>query len=145
MAGDCCRFQLISGDGVLNMQGLENFTRTTNLSQRGLSYAVVAITGPQSGGRSTLLNKLFQTNFRMMDAEEGRWRYVTALPSYELEEEKFKDKTGPEPKFRKKLITYDNVDCESADDSAHNLSNDNVDCESADDLADDTVDDCDNE
>nr|TKR74996.1 hypothetical protein D5086_0000289880 [Populus alba] len=53
--------------------------------------------------------------------------------------------TGPEPKFRKKLITYDNVDCESADDSAHNLSNDNVDCESADDLADDTVDDCDNE
>jgi hypothetical protein len=50
MAEDCCSSQLISGDGVLNMQGLENFTRTTNLSQRGLSYAVVAIMGPQSGG-----------------------------------------------------------------------------------------------
>jgi hypothetical protein len=48
MAEDCCRFQLISGDGVLNME-LENFTRTTNLSQHGLSYAVVAIMGPQSG------------------------------------------------------------------------------------------------
>ncbi|KAJ6889148.1 hypothetical protein NC652_030065 [Populus alba x Populus x berolinensis] len=46
-------------------------------------------------------------------------------------------------------LADDNVDCESADDSAHNLSNDNVDCKSADDsadnLADDTVDDCDNE
>ncbi|KAI9384825.1 hypothetical protein POPTR_012G117001v4 [Populus trichocarpa] len=72
MAEDCFRFQLITGDGVLDMQGLENFTRTTNLSQRGVSYAVVAIMGPQSGGKSTLLNKLFQTNFRMMDAEEGR-------------------------------------------------------------------------
>ncbi|XP_061956214.1 protein ROOT HAIR DEFECTIVE 3 homolog 2-like isoform X2 [Populus nigra] len=71
MAEDCCRFQLISGDGVLNME-LENFTRTTNLSQRGLFYVVVAIMGPQSGRKSTLLNKLFQTNFRMMDAEEGR-------------------------------------------------------------------------
>jgi hypothetical protein len=50
MAEDCCRFQLITGDGVLDMEGLENFTRTTNLSQRGLSYAVVAIMGPQSGG-----------------------------------------------------------------------------------------------
>ncbi|KAL3575591.1 hypothetical protein D5086_023692 [Populus alba] len=72
MAGDCCRFQLISGDGVLNMQGLENFTRTTNLSQRGLSYAVVAITGPQSGGKSTLMNQTFHTNFEEMDAYNGR-------------------------------------------------------------------------
>ncbi|XP_061957373.1 protein ROOT HAIR DEFECTIVE 3 homolog 2-like [Populus nigra] len=73
MAEDCCSFQLISGDGVLNKQGLENFKRTTNLSQCGLSYAVVAIMGPRVAvWKSTLLNKLFQTNFRMMDAEEGR-------------------------------------------------------------------------
>ena len=50
MAGDCCSFQLISGDGVFNVRGLENFTRTTNLAQRRLSYAVVAIIGPQSSG-----------------------------------------------------------------------------------------------
>ncbi|KAG5223399.1 protein ROOT HAIR DEFECTIVE [Salix suchowensis] len=54
------------------MEGLENFSRTTNLSQCGVTYAVVAIMGPQSGGKSTLLNKLFQTDFRMMDADDGR-------------------------------------------------------------------------
>ncbi|KAF9671835.1 hypothetical protein SADUNF_Sadunf12G0090300 [Salix dunnii] len=70
MAEDCCSFQLISGEGVLNMEGLENFS--TNLSQRGVSYAVVAIMGPQGSGKSTLLNKLFQTDFRMMDADDGR-------------------------------------------------------------------------
>ncbi|KAH8492670.1 hypothetical protein H0E87_022043 [Populus deltoides] len=72
MAEDCCSFQLISGAGVLNMEGLENFTRTTNLAQRRLSYAAVAIIGPQSSGKSTLLNQLFGTNFTMMDAYEGR-------------------------------------------------------------------------
>ncbi|KAI5569713.1 hypothetical protein BDE02_12G095500 [Populus trichocarpa] len=72
MAEDCCSFQLISGDGVLKVKGLENFTRTTNLAQRRLSYAVVAIIGPQSSGKSTLLNKLFRTDFWMMDAHGGR-------------------------------------------------------------------------
>uniref|UniRef100_A0A6N2LTJ8 GB1/RHD3-type G domain-containing protein n=1 Tax=Salix viminalis TaxID=40686 RepID=A0A6N2LTJ8_SALVM len=70
MAEDCCSFQLISGDGVFNMEGLENFSRTTNLSQCGVTYAVVAIMGPKVA--STLLNKLFQTDFRMMDAGDGR-------------------------------------------------------------------------
>jgi dTDP-glucose pyrophosphorylase len=50
MAKDYCSFQLITGDGVFNVKGLENFTRTTNLAQRRLSYAVVAIIGPQSSG-----------------------------------------------------------------------------------------------
>jgi hypothetical protein len=50
MAEDCCSFQLISGAGVLNVEGLENFTRTTNLAQRRLSYAAVAVIGPQSSG-----------------------------------------------------------------------------------------------
>ncbi|XP_052301853.1 protein ROOT HAIR DEFECTIVE 3 homolog 2 isoform X10 [Populus trichocarpa] len=72
MAEDCCSFQLISGAGVLNVEGLENFTRTTNLAQRRLSYAAVAVIGPQSSGKSTLLNKLFRTDFTMMDAYEGR-------------------------------------------------------------------------
>ncbi|VAI27485.1 unnamed protein product [Triticum turgidum subsp. durum] len=38
----------------------------------GLSYAVVSIMGPQSSGKSTLLNLLFGTNFREMDAFRGR-------------------------------------------------------------------------
>lgn len=51
MEEDCCSTQLIDGDGRFNVVGLENFTKTTKFSQRGLSYAVVAIMGPQSSGR----------------------------------------------------------------------------------------------
>ncbi|KDP33110.1 hypothetical protein JCGZ_13554 [Jatropha curcas] len=72
MADECCSTQLIDGDGVFNVAGLDNFIRTTKLSDCGLSYAVVAIMGPQSSGKSTLLNHLFYTNFREMDAYRGR-------------------------------------------------------------------------
>ncbi|GMI86019.1 RHD-like2 [Hibiscus trionum] len=68
----CCSTQLIDGDGEFNVVGLDSFIRTTKLSNCGLSYAVVAIMGPQSSGKSTLLNHLFQTNFREMDAFRGR-------------------------------------------------------------------------
>ncbi|XP_022723300.1 protein ROOT HAIR DEFECTIVE 3 homolog 2-like isoform X2 [Durio zibethinus] len=67
-----CSMQLIDGAGEFNVVGLDNFMRTTKLSQCGLSYAVVAIMGPQSSGKSTLLNHLFHTNFREMDAYRGR-------------------------------------------------------------------------
>ncbi|XP_044508554.1 protein ROOT HAIR DEFECTIVE 3 homolog 2-like [Mangifera indica] len=64
--------QLISSNGDLNVDGLENFVRATNLPDRGLSYSVVAIMGPQSSGKSTLMNHLFYTNFKEMDASDGR-------------------------------------------------------------------------
>ncbi|KAL4386024.1 hypothetical protein GQ457_09G004330 [Hibiscus cannabinus] len=69
---NCCSTQLIDGDGEFNVVGLDNFMRTTNFSNCGLSYAVVAVMGPQSSGKSTLLNHLFHTNFREMDAYTGR-------------------------------------------------------------------------
>ncbi|CAK7336942.1 unnamed protein product [Dovyalis caffra] len=69
---DCCGTQLIDGNGVLNEEGLENFTRATNLRECGLSYACVAIMGPQSSGKSTIMNHLFQTDFKEMDARRGR-------------------------------------------------------------------------
>ncbi|GLT59120.1 hypothetical protein SLA2020_319570 [Shorea laevis] len=72
MADDCCATQLIHGNGKFNVQGLHSFMLTTNLSQCGLSYAVVAVMGPQSSGKSTLMNHLFYTNFREMDAFRGR-------------------------------------------------------------------------
>ncbi|KAJ0081002.1 hypothetical protein Patl1_11822 [Pistacia atlantica] len=67
-----CSTQLIDGNGNFNVEGLDNFVRTTKLADCGLSYAVVAIMGPQSSGKSTLLNHLFHTNFREMDAFRGR-------------------------------------------------------------------------
>ncbi|KAK4784654.1 hypothetical protein SAY86_019022 [Trapa natans] len=72
MASECCSTQLIDGDGGFNVNGLENFIKEVQLKECGLSYAVVSIMGPQSSGKSTLLNNLFGTNFREMDAFRGR-------------------------------------------------------------------------
>nr|GMC78130.1 protein ROOT HAIR DEFECTIVE 3-like isoform X2 [Ipomoea batatas] len=46
--------------------------KEVKLAECGLSYAVVSIMGPQSSGKSTLLNHLFKTNFVEMDAFKGR-------------------------------------------------------------------------
>ncbi|KAI4354115.1 hypothetical protein L6164_003014 [Bauhinia variegata] len=70
--GEDLTFQLIDGNGNFNNEGLKDFARQANLYQSGRSYAVVAIMGPQSSGKSTLLNHLFRTNFKMMDDVEGR-------------------------------------------------------------------------
>ncbi|KAK7332534.1 hypothetical protein VNO80_29287 [Phaseolus coccineus] len=73
MANDgSCSTQLIDGDGEFNVAGLDNFIKTVKLASCGLSYAVVAIMGPQSSGKSTLMNHLFHTSFREMDAFRGR-------------------------------------------------------------------------
>ncbi|XP_057433190.1 protein ROOT HAIR DEFECTIVE 3 homolog 2 [Lotus japonicus] len=69
---DCHATQLIDGDGTFNVAGLDTFIKTSSLAACGLSYAVVAIMGPQSSGKSTLMNHLFHTSFREMDAFRGR-------------------------------------------------------------------------
>ncbi|BFG28353.1 hypothetical protein CerSpe_146270 [Prunus speciosa] len=72
MEEDCCATQLIYRDGEFNSSGLDRFVKEVKLAECGLSYAVVAIMGPQSSGKSTLLNHLFHTKFREMDAYSGR-------------------------------------------------------------------------
>ncbi|XP_078167910.1 protein ROOT HAIR DEFECTIVE 3-like [Carex rostrata] len=72
MAEESCSVQLIDGDGEYNVSGVESFMKTIKLAECGLSYAVVSIMGPQSSGKSTLMNHLFKTNFREMDAFKGR-------------------------------------------------------------------------
>lgn len=47
--GGCC-VQLIDGDGVFNVAGIEHFMNSVKLAECGLSYAVVSIMGPQSSG-----------------------------------------------------------------------------------------------
>ncbi|KAK8629194.1 hypothetical protein V6N13_078046 [Hibiscus sabdariffa] len=69
---ECYSTQLIDGDGTFNDFGVERFIREIKLAECVLSYAVVSIMGPQSSGKSTLLNNLFYTNFREMDAFKGR-------------------------------------------------------------------------
>ncbi|XP_023643020.1 protein ROOT HAIR DEFECTIVE 3 homolog 1 isoform X1 [Capsella rubella] len=68
----CGSVQLIDGDGTYNVSGIDHFIKEVKLGDCGLSYAVVSIMGPQSSGKSTLLNHLFGTNFLEMDAFKGR-------------------------------------------------------------------------
>ncbi|XP_022891341.1 protein ROOT HAIR DEFECTIVE 3-like [Olea europaea var. sylvestris] len=68
----CCSTHLIDGDGNFNVDGMDSFSKEVKLAECGLSYAVVSIMGPQSSGKSTLLNHLFNTNFKEMDAFKGR-------------------------------------------------------------------------
>ncbi|KAJ6417911.1 hypothetical protein OIU84_001318 [Salix udensis] len=64
--------QLIDENGNFNVDGLQDFVTATEFAQSGLSYAIVAIIGSQSSGKSTLLNQTFHTKFKEMDAYNGR-------------------------------------------------------------------------
>ncbi|XP_044507749.1 protein ROOT HAIR DEFECTIVE 3 homolog 2-like isoform X2 [Mangifera indica] len=64
--------QIISGNGSFNAAVLDRFVRPTKLPNCGLAYKIVAVIGPQSSGKSTLLNHLLGTEFKEMDASEGR-------------------------------------------------------------------------
>ncbi|KAF3785806.1 ROOT HAIR DEFECTIVE 3 protein [Nymphaea thermarum] len=72
MENESHSIQLVDGDGDFNLHGINDFMKAMKFGERGLSYAVVSIMGPQSSGKSTLLNHLFGTNFREMDAFKGR-------------------------------------------------------------------------
>ncbi|KAL4442065.1 hypothetical protein ABPG77_011326 [Micractinium sp. CCAP 211/92] len=64
--------QVVSGDGSFNTSGVEQFVKATGVETAGVGYSIVAIMGPQSSGKSTLLNHLFGTRFEEMDALSGR-------------------------------------------------------------------------
>ncbi|XP_019198340.1 PREDICTED: protein ROOT HAIR DEFECTIVE 3 homolog 1-like isoform X1 [Ipomoea nil] len=78
-SNECCSTQLIDADGAFNVTGIENITKEVKLAQCGLSYVVVSILGPQSSGKSTLLNHLFRTNFIEMDAYHGRLKTTNGV------------------------------------------------------------------
>ncbi|KAJ0017116.1 hypothetical protein Pint_11121 [Pistacia integerrima] len=71
-SGESCSTQLIDEDGAFNVAGFKHFIKDVKLGDCALSYAVVSIMGPQSSGKSTLLNHLFGTIFEEMDAFKGR-------------------------------------------------------------------------
>lgn len=48
--------QVVNGDGDFNEAGVQDFIRQHSVSDAGVGYQVVAITGPQSSGKSTLMN-----------------------------------------------------------------------------------------
>ena len=50
--------QVVNGDGEYNASGVTSFVLETGVESAGVDYTVVAIMGPQSSGKSTLLNNL---------------------------------------------------------------------------------------
>ncbi|GAX72911.1 hypothetical protein CEUSTIGMA_g366.t1 [Chlamydomonas eustigma] len=64
--------QVIDGAGNFNAQDLRQFATDNGLAGQKQNYQIVAIMGPQSSGKSTLLNHVFGTSFVMMDAMSGR-------------------------------------------------------------------------
>ena len=65
--------QLIDGVGAMSAggQGLAEVMAGHE------DYGIVSIMGPQSSGKSTLMNKLFDTPFAVMDASKGRGQSAT--------------------------------------------------------------------
>mmetsp|Transcript_15540 Transcript_15540/g.31438 ORF Transcript_15540/g.31438 Transcript_15540/m.31438 type:complete len:768 (-) Transcript_15540:73-2376(-) len=58
---------------------LQGFMEGSGLAGAGFDYNVVAIIGPQSSGKSTLMNLLFQTSFRTMDEASGRYQVTEGV------------------------------------------------------------------
>ncbi len=55
------------------------FLERNKIANLGFDYNVTAIMGPQSSGKSTLLNLLFGTSFRTMDAQQGRYQVTQGV------------------------------------------------------------------
>ncbi len=65
--------QVILDDYTFNPTAKEDIKNSWNeLIQCGFEYNIVSVLGPQSGGKSTLLNLLFNTNFPEMDVSRRK-------------------------------------------------------------------------
>ena len=56
--------QLVSEDGAFN-EGFEDFVQRNRIHQAGTDYQIVAITGPQSSGKSTLMNTVVRLSTQL--------------------------------------------------------------------------------
>ena len=72
MASSATQLQLLTGDGELEEGALVSFLAHNGAEGWNRRYRVVAVMGPQSSGKSTLMNHVFGTTFREMDHERGR-------------------------------------------------------------------------
>ena len=50
--------QVVTGDGEFNEADVRKFVSAAHIDTAGVDYQTVAITGPQSSGKSTLMNAL---------------------------------------------------------------------------------------
>ncbi|KAJ3030319.1 UNVERIFIED_CONTAM: Dynamin-like GTPase that mediates homotypic ER fusion [Siphonaria sp. JEL0065] len=66
------RLQIINDSKLFSPIVGEYMKKHWHLADKGFSYNVVAVFGSQSTGKSTLLNRLFGTNFDVMNETAGR-------------------------------------------------------------------------
>jgi hypothetical protein len=66
---DELQLQLIDDNKEFNTELSRFMKEKWNLANCGFDYNVVAVFGSQSTGKSTLLNRLFHTNFSVMDEQ----------------------------------------------------------------------------
>ena len=64
--------QLVTHDGALGAEAFERYLAGVGAGEWNRAYQVVAIMGPQSSGKSTLMNHVFGTSFQEMNHELGR-------------------------------------------------------------------------
>ncbi len=50
--------QVVNGEGEFNEEAVNAFIKQHSINDVGVGYQIVAITGPQSSGKSTLMNTL---------------------------------------------------------------------------------------
>ncbi len=64
--------QIVDGSGDIHVDSVQEYVEHTGVEASGVDYTVVSIMGPQSSGKSTLMNQVFGTSFDEMDALSGR-------------------------------------------------------------------------
>jgi ABC-type lipoprotein export system ATPase subunit len=55
------QIQIIDGSGVYQDENVQDFIEQHDLPKAGVKYTTVAIMGPQSSGKSTLLNAVVRS------------------------------------------------------------------------------------
>lgn len=71
--------QVVNYEEQFNIDLLDLFLRQQRISSLGFKYNVTAIMGPQSSGKSTLMNLLFGTQFPTMEADGGRYQVTQGV------------------------------------------------------------------
>ncbi|KAL0233827.1 hypothetical protein PCE1_002333 [Barthelona sp. PCE] len=93
---------------LINEEGLVNDECDDYISEMQGSYSLLSVLGPQSSGKSTLLNALFDCNFDVMDANVGRGKTTHGI---------FISNTD-NPNLNRNLFV---MDCEGVDGSVDNV------------------------
>lgn len=78
--------QVIDGDGQLTNEFERVLAKWgyASAAAASMAYRIVAVLGAQSSGKSTLLNKLFLTQFEVMDDQRGRQQTTKGTPGNNL-------------------------------------------------------------